>query len=84
MPDFKKLVDKARELMGQHPNQTDEGLQKAGDFADQRTGGRHSEQIQQGEQRAGDYLTGGGQDHGQGGQYQGGQDQSQGQGGQYP
>lgn len=85
--DFKRLADKARQLLGQHPQQTDEGVKKAGDFADKKTGGSHSEQIQQGEQRADSYLTGqqgqgGGQQGGQQAQGQSqGQDQGQGQGG---
>src|SRR5215471_5867108 len=77
MPDFSEFEDKAKQLASEHPEQVDEGLKRAGDVADQRTGGRFGDQIQQGEQRAEDYLGSGGQ----GGQGQGGQDQS-GQGGQ--
>jgi len=77
MPDFSEFEDKAKQLASEHPDQVDEGLKRAGEFADQRTGGRFGDQIQQGEQRAEDYLGSGGQG-GQGGQNQGGQ----GQGGQ--
>jgi hypothetical protein len=79
MPDFKKLADKAREFLGQHQDQADEGIKKAGDFADKRTGGRHSDQIHEAEQRAEGFMGGGGQP-GQG-QDQGGQS-AQDQGGQ--
>lgn len=81
MPDFRKFVDKAKEFVGQHPDQADKGMEKAGEAADEKTGGRYSEQIQQGEQRARDYMGTGGQSGGQPGQDQGqyGQDQ----GGQY-
>ena len=77
MPDFSEFEDKAKQVASEHPEQVDEGLKRAGEFADQRTGGRFGDQIQQGEQRAEDYLGSGGQG-GQGGQNQGGQ----GQGGQ--
>src|SRR6516225_6868981 len=80
MPDFSEFEDKAKQLASEHPEQVDEGLKRAGDLADQRTGGRFGDQIQQGEQRAEDYLGSGGQGH-QGGQDQYGQDQ--GGGGQY-
>jgi hypothetical protein len=60
MPDFAKLLDKAKELLGQHPEQANEGMEKAGDFADKETGGRYGDQSQQGQQ-------------GQQGQDQGGQ-----------
>ena len=76
MPDFSEFEDKAKQLASEHPEQVDEGLKRAGEFADQRTGGRFGDEIQQGEQRAEDYLGSGGQ----GGQ--GGQDQGGGQGGQ--
>ena len=74
MPDFSEFEDKAKQLASEHPEQVDEGLKRAGEFADQRTGGRFGDEIQQGEQRAEDYLGSGGQG-GQGGQGQGGQDQ---------
>lgn len=82
MPDFGKLMDKAKELLGQHPQQADEGMEKTGDAADKKTGGRYGDQIKQGEQRAEDYM-GTSQAGGQQGQDQGGQDgQGQDQGGQ--
>ena len=83
MPDFSEFEDKAKQVASEHPEQVDEGLKRAGEFADQRTGGRFGDQIQQGEQRAEDYLGSGGQGgQGQYGQGQGGQDQGGGQYGQ--
>jgi MT0933-like antitoxin protein len=72
MPDFRKLAAKARGLLGEHKDQADEGIKKAGESADQHTGGHYSDHIQQGEQRAQDYLGGGGETGGQPGQDQGG------------
>ncbi len=67
MSDFGELDDKAKQAAGEHPEQVDQGLDKAEEFADQKTGGRFDSQIQEGEQRAEGYLGTGGQG-GQGGQ----------------
>lgn len=84
MPDFKSLMDKARQLMGQHPDQVDKAVKTAGDQVDERTGNRHSEQVQKGEQLAGEHLSGSQSQQGQGqqGQSQQGQGQDQAQPGQ--
>ena len=81
MPDFSEFEDKAKQLASEHPDQVDEGLKRAGEFADQRTGGHFGDEIQQGEQRAEGYLgaSGGGQGGGQGGQDQYGQGGQDGQ-----
>jgi hypothetical protein len=69
MSDLGGFADKAKEFAGEHPDQVDKGVEKAGDLADEKTGGRFDDQIQEGEQRAEDYLGTGGQgDQGQGGQ----------------
>ena len=79
MPDFSEFADDAKKFAGDHPQQTDEALKKADDFADQETGNRYGDQIDKGEQTADRYLDGGqnqgdqGNQGGQGGQ--GGQNQ---------
>ena len=70
MPDLVEFEDKAKEFAGEHPDQVDKGMEKAGDFADQKTGGRFGNQVQEGEQQAEDYLGTGGQDDQGGGQNQ--------------
>jgi hypothetical protein len=45
---FDELKDKAMGLAKDHPDQVDKGIDKAGEFADQKTGGQHSDQIKQG------------------------------------
>ncbi|HST64381.1 MAG TPA: antitoxin [Mycobacteriales bacterium] len=42
------FMDKAKDLADQHDDQVDQGLDKAGDFADQKTGGKYDEQIDKG------------------------------------
>jgi hypothetical protein len=77
MPNFGKLVDKAKQLAGKHPDQVNKGVDKAEQAAEQKTGGKYDSQIQEGGDRAEGYLG----TQGQGSQGQGspGQD-TQGQG----
>ena len=55
------FVDKAKDLAGQHPDQVDQGIDKAGDAVDQRTGGQHAEQVDKAQDAARDRLAGGDQ-----------------------
>jgi hypothetical protein len=56
MPDFSEMADKAKDAAGSHDKQSDEGLDKAADFANDKTGGGHESQIQSGEDKAENYL----------------------------
>jgi hypothetical protein len=55
------IFDKAKDVLGSHPDQVDSGLDKLGDLADERTGGKHGEQIDKGvgeaKERLDDYLA---------------------------
>jgi MT0933-like antitoxin protein len=55
------FMDKAKDAAEQHDDQVDKGLDKAGDFADQKTGGKYDDQIDKGvdaaQQRTGDGDT---------------------------
>jgi hypothetical protein len=42
------FLDKAREMADQHDDKVDQGLEKAGDFAGEKTGGKYDEQIDKG------------------------------------
>ena len=52
------FMDKAKDMADQHDDKVDQGLDKAGDFADQKTGGKYDDQIDKGvdaaQQRTGD------------------------------
>jgi hypothetical protein len=61
MPDFGELADEAKKLAGEHSDQVQQGMDKAADFADQKTGGRFSDQIKDGEQQAENYMGDSGQ-----------------------
>ncbi|GAA3736197.1 antitoxin [Micromonospora maritima] len=45
MSDF---MDKAKDFADKHDEQVDKGLDRAGDMADQRTGGKYDQQIDKG------------------------------------
>ena len=53
------LAGKAEELAQEHPDQVKQGLEKAGQVADEKTGGQHTDQIDKAEQAAEQHLTGG-------------------------
>lgn len=46
------MKDKAKDLASEHSDQVDEGLEKAGDFVDEKTGGKHSDKIDRGVDKA--------------------------------
>jgi hypothetical protein len=54
------IFDKAKDLLSEHSDKVDQGIDKASDYADQRTGNQHSDKIDQGtdtvKDRVGDYL----------------------------
>jgi hypothetical protein len=55
------FLDKAKDFADKHDEQVDQGLEKAGDQVDQRTGGKHAAQIDKGvdeaQRRTGDGDT---------------------------
>lgn len=53
------FADKARELAEQHPEQVDQGIEKAGDAVDERTGGQHADQVDKAQEALKDRLGGG-------------------------
>ncbi|CCH15628.1 antitoxin [Micromonospora lupini] len=49
MGDF---MDKAKDVADKHDKQVDQGMEKAGDMADKRTGGKYDDQIDKGVDQA--------------------------------
>ena len=41
------IFDKAKDLLNEHNEQVDQGIDKAADLIDEKTGGQHSQQIDQ-------------------------------------
>jgi hypothetical protein len=56
MPDFSEMADKAKDFAGDHDQQSDEALDKASQFADDKTGNKYDSQIKSGEDKAEGYL----------------------------
>jgi hypothetical protein len=48
------FLNKAKDFVDDHDEQVDQGLEKAGDQVDERTGNKYSEQIDKGVQAAQD------------------------------
>ncbi|TDB90395.1 antitoxin [Actinomadura sp. KC216] len=72
------IVDKVKQMLGQHSDKAREGVEKAGDKIDERTGGKYSDKIDKAQDKAGEQIDrnaeGGGQQGGrqQGGHHEGG------------
>ena len=56
MSELDNLKEKGQNLVDEHGEQAGQGLDKAGDLVDQRTGGEHSQQIDSGVDKAKDAL----------------------------
>jgi hypothetical protein len=52
------LMDKLKGMLGQHPDKVDDGVTKAGDAIDDRTGSTYSEHVDKGQDAARDALGG--------------------------
>lgn len=46
------FMDKAKDAAEQHDDKVDQGLEKAGDFASDKTGGKYDDKIDQGVDQA--------------------------------
>ena len=55
---FDSAKDKASEFAQDNPDKLDQGVEKAGDFADDKTGGQHADQIDKGQDLAHEKLDG--------------------------
>jgi hypothetical protein len=48
---FDDLKNKAKDLIGEHGDKVDRGVERAGQIADEKTGGKHGEHIDKGEEK---------------------------------
>lgn len=78
MPDFGELMNKAKQLASEHPDQVVKGVEKLEEFVDKKTGGQYGNQIESAGHMVENYL--GTQEQGQ--QAQPGQQAQQSQPGQ--
>jgi hypothetical protein len=50
------LMDKIKGFFGQHDEKIEEGIDKAGDFVDDKTGGKHADTVDKVQDTANDTL----------------------------
>ncbi len=50
------IFDKIGDLAKQHEDKIEEGIEKTGDFVDEKTGGKYAERVDQAQQAANDQL----------------------------
>jgi hypothetical protein len=43
------LMDKVRGMFGQHADKVEDGIDKGGDFIDDKTGGKYADQVDKGQ-----------------------------------
>lgn len=48
------IMDKAKEMLGEHKDKADTGIDKAGDLADKATGNKYGDKVDQAQQKAKD------------------------------
>jgi MT0933-like antitoxin protein len=46
------FVDKVKQFLGQHGDQVDKVIEKAGDMADEKTGGKYADKIDMAQEKA--------------------------------
>lgn len=50
------IFDKIGDLAKQHEDKIEKGIEKTGDFVDEKTGGKYAERVDQAQQAANDQL----------------------------
>ncbi|WP_449372568.1 antitoxin [Arthrobacter psychrolactophilus] len=55
---FDDIKGKAEELLGSHGDQVKDGIEKAGDLIDEKTGGKFADQVDGVQKAASDYVDG--------------------------
>ncbi|MFJ5306508.1 antitoxin [Streptomyces sp. NPDC088350] len=50
------IMDKVKEMLGQHSDKAKEGVDRAGDMIDERTGGKHAKQVDMAQDKAKDFI----------------------------
>ncbi|TYB43474.1 antitoxin [Actinomadura chibensis] len=50
------IVDKVKQMLGQHSDKAKHGVNKAGDTIDEHTGGKYADKIDKVQDKAGDYI----------------------------
>ncbi|HEY7489219.1 MAG TPA: antitoxin [Streptosporangiaceae bacterium] len=51
------IVDKVKGMLGQHSDKAEQGVDKAGDMIDEKTGGKYNDKVDTAQDKAKDYLN---------------------------
>lgn len=51
------VFDKAKDMASDHPDKVDQGIDKAGDTVDSKTGGKYAGKVDKGQEAADKHLT---------------------------
>lgn len=65
MPDFGGMFDKAKEKLSENSDKVNDGLDKAKESADEKTGGKYSDQLDKGQEKVQGYVDEQGSDRDQ-------------------
>lgn len=58
MAGLKGLAGKAKQFLSKNPDKAQQGIDRAADFVDEKTGGKHRDKIDKATDRAKDYVGG--------------------------
>ncbi|MET7571036.1 antitoxin [Streptomyces sp. NPDC005492] len=50
------FMDKVKGMLGQHPDKAKQGVDRAGDMIDDRTGSKHAKQVDMAQDKANDFI----------------------------
>ncbi len=50
------MFDKAKDLLGEHADEVDGGIDKLGDLVDEKTGGEHADKVDRAQEKAKEAL----------------------------
>jgi hypothetical protein len=50
------MFDKAKDLLGEHADKVDEGIDKLGDLIDEKTGGEHADKVDSAQEKIKEQL----------------------------
>jgi MT0933-like antitoxin protein len=51
------IIDKVKEMLGQHGDKAEKGIDKAGDMINDKTGGKYSDKVESAQEKARDMLA---------------------------
>ena len=50
------FMEKVKGMLGQHPDKAQQGVDRAGDMVDERTGGKHARQVDTAQDKADEFI----------------------------